>query len=379
MTATAVNGEHGIPPLILYLAFDLGNSKWMLGFTTGFGQKPREREIPARDLRVLHEEIALAKRRFGLGRMAPVVSCYEAGRDGFWLHRHLESRGVQNVVVDSSSIEVNRRSRRAKTDRLDVRKLLHMLIRYGSGDRKVWSVVRVPTREEEDGRQLHRELMTAKQDRTRVTNRIKSLLASQGIQMEVKGDFLGALDRVRLWDGQSIAARLRSRLEREWGKVEVLTEEIHSIESERKEMLRSGQDPSVEKVRQLLQLRGIGTNCAWLYVMEFFGWRGFRNRREIGSLAGLAPTPFQSGGSGQERGICKAGNRRVRMMAIEIAWSWLRFQPESSLAQWYERRFAQGSSRMRRIGIVALARRLLVELWRYLETGALPEGAELKT
>ena len=147
------------------------------------------------------------------------------------------------------------------------------------------------------------------------------------------------------------------------------------VEAERRELLRTSTDPAMEQVRQLHGLCGIGINSAWLYVMEFFGWREFRNRREVGALAGLTPTPHQSGDLDQERGIDKAGNRHIRSIAIEIAWCWLRFQPESALSRWYEERFAHGSSRMRRIGIVAVARKLLIELWRYLETGALPEGA----
>jgi transposase len=378
MRTSGGNGEPVGLPAVLYLAFELSSTKWKLGFSTGFGQKPRERDILAGDLAALRREIRRAKERFSLPANTDVASCYEAGRDGFWLARFLAAEGVQNVVVDSASIEMNRRFRRAKTDRMDVRKLLRMLMRYMNGEHKVWSVVRVPTVREEDGRQLHRELMTAKRDRARVTNRIGALLTSQGIRIEVRPGVLERLGEVRLWDGSPLPQRLQTRLEREWRKVEGLTQEIRAIEAERRALLRSGDGPAVEKVRQLLQIRGIGTNCAWLYVMEFFGWREFRNRREVGSLAGLSPTPYSSGGMGKERGISKCGNRHVRAMAIEIAWCWLRFQPESSLTRWYQRRFAHGSTRMRRVGIVALARRLLVELWRYLETGALPDGAVLK-
>jgi len=195
---------------------------------------------------------------------------------------------------------------------------------------------------------------------------------------DLGGDFLGQLERIRLWDGRAMPPALRVRLEREWAKVELLSGQIHQLEAERREVLRRATDPEVRPVRQLLELRGIGENGAWLYVMEFFGWRGFRNRRQVGGLAGLTPTPYQSGDSSREQGIAKAGNRYIRAMAIEIAWGWLRFQPQSAVSQWYEARFGHGSSRIRRIGIVALARRLLVELWRYLETGAVPAGAVLK-
>ena len=374
--ATRLQEYTSVTP-VLHLAFELGQAKWQLGFTPGLGQRPRRRTIRARDLAALTQEIGRAKERFGLPPETPVVSCYEAGRDGFWLHRWLVAQGITNLVVDSASIEVNRRRRRAKADRLDVGKLLYQLVRYRAGERKVWSVVHAPTVAEEDQRQLHRELLTAKRDRGRVTNRMKGLLAKQGVVLEVGAGLLAELAVVELWDGTALPPGLRARLEREWAKVELLTAQIRQLEGERAAALRSDPAPAVELVRRLLRVRGIGVNSAWLYVMEFFGWRQFRNRREVGGLAGLTPTPYQSGEVSREQGIGKAGNRYIRAMAIEIAWGWLRFQPESALSRWYQERFGQGSSRIRRIGIVALARRLLVELWRYLETGAVPEGVVL--
>jgi transposase len=364
---------------VLYLALELGRKEWKLGFATGMGKRPRERTIQAGDVAKLKAEIERARGRFKLPADAAVVSCYEAGRDGFWIHRFLESIGVESHVVDSSSIEVKRRRRKRKTDRLDLDKLLRLLIRYWGGEDRVWSVVRVPTPEAEDARHLHRELMTLKRDRTRVTNRIRAALATQGVlRVELGAGFETWLEGLELWDGLGLGDHLRVRLQREWEHRQWLVEQIRRVEKERRECLRRSTDPAVEKVRQLMLLKGIGINSAWLYVMEFFAWREFRNRREVGALAGLAPTPHQSGDVDQERGIDKAGNRHVRAMAIEIAWGWLRFQPDSRLSQWYEERFAHGSSRMRRIGIVALARKLLIELWRYLETGALPEGAKTR-
>src|SRR6266699_1034539 len=345
-TRPTVGTDNARPAPTLYLAFELGNRDWKLGFTTGFGQPPRERTIAARDLAALATELTQAKRRFALPAEAPVLSCYEAGRDGFWLHRALAAQGIANLVVDSSSIEGNRRRRRAKSDRLDVRKLLTMLLRYATGERRVWHVVHAPTPPEEDRRQLHRELLTTKRDRARVTNRIKGLLAGQGVCLATLARFGTELPAVRTWDGTPLPPALTKRLEREW-----------------------------QKVRHLLALRAIGLESAWLYVMECFSWRQFANRREVGGLAGLTPTPYQSGDLQREQGITQAGNRLVRAMAIEIAWAWLRWQPESALARWYNARFGHGSSRVRRIGIVALARKLLVELWRYLETGVVPEGA----
>jgi transposase len=377
-TRPAARSDDARPAPTLYLAFELGNRDWKLDFTTGFGQAPRERTIGARDLPALAAEIVQAKRRFALPAEARVLSCYEAGRDGFWLHRALTVQGVANLVVDSSSIEVNRRQRRAKSDRLDARKLLTMLLRYHTGERRVWHVVHVPTPEAEDRRQLHRELLTTKRDRARVTNRIKGLLASQGIPLATLAHFSTALSALRTGEGRPLGPALRARLEREWTKVLLLTQQIRGLEAARRELLRTGTDPAVRQVRQLLALRAIGPESAWLYVMEFFSWRQFANRREVGALAGLTPTPYQSGDQHCELGITQAGNRLIRAMAIEIAWAWLRFQPESALARWYNARFGHGSSRVRRIGIVALARRLLIELWRYLETGVVPEGAVLK-
>jgi transposase len=362
----------------LFLAFELGVNTWKLGFTTGAAQRPRERSMPAGAIHILDEEIAQAKRRFGLSHDARVVSCYEAGRDGFWLHRCLVAQGVENVVVDSSSIEVNRRHRRAKTDRLDVHKLLTMLLRHAAGEQRVWSIVRVPSVEEEDRRQLHRALATAKRDRTRVSNRIKGLLASQGLVMPPSGDFPQQLESLRLWDGSPLPAGLRHRLGQEWEQVKALAQRIAQLEAERRTLMQTTEDAVMQKVRQLLTLKGIGANSAWVFVMEFFGWRAFRNGKEVGALSGLTPTPYASGNTAYECGIAKAGNYHIRAMAIEIAWGWLRFQPDSALTQWYQQRFGHGSSRLRRIGIVALARKLLIALWRFAETGVLPHGAVLK-
>lgn len=363
----------------LYMALELSQEEWKVGFTIGLGQAPRLRQLVARDVDGLLEEICLAKVRFDLPEETTIRSCYEAGRDGFWLHRCLEMQGVSNLVVDSASIEVNRRARRMKTDRLDVGKLLIMLVRYHQGERKVWSVVHVPGPDVEDQRQLHREMRSLKMERTHHINRIKGLLTSQGVALAVKADFLTRLEEVRLWDGSGLPRGLHACLLREYERMRQVQEQIHQLEHERKEAIQNSDLPAMQQVRQLMRLKGIGINSAWVYVMEFFSWRAFRNRREVGALAGLTPTPYQSGENARERGISKAGNRPIRSMAIEIAWSWLRYQPNSDLSRWYQRRFAHGSKRMRRIGIVALARRLLVTLWQYLETGIPPKDSELIT
>ena len=366
------------PQPTLYLAFELSDQDWKLGFTIGLGQPPRQRKIAAGDTTALKQEIALAKQRFSLPADAPVMSCYEAGRDGFWLHRFLESEHITNLVVDSASIEVSRRGKHAKTDRLDVEKLLSMLLRYHAGESRVWSVVQVPSLAAEDQRHLHRQLLALKGERTRYVNRIKGLLVGQGIHLSVDSEFLTRLPKLHLWDGKPLPAGLAARLQREFTCWQFVQRQILDLETERRTAIRESQDPGMVQVRQLLRLKGIGENSAWLYVMEFFGWRDFHNRREIGALAGLTPTPFQSGGEDHEQGISKAGNTLIRAMAIEIAWGWLRFQPDSALSQWYQERFGAGSTRLHKIGIVALARKLLIALWHYLETGELPEGAALK-
>jgi transposase len=365
---------------VLYLAFELGWNEWKLAFATGPADNPRLRSIGGRNTEAVLQEIAKAKRRFGLAADAVVQSCYEAGRDGFWLHRFLESQRIVNQVVDSSSIEVKRRGRRRKTDRLDAGKLLSMLIRWYHGEEDVWSIVQVPSVADEDRRQLHRDLLELKAERTQHTNRIKGLLAGCGLAAPpVEARFPEVVAELRCWDGQAVPPELQQRLRREHERWQLVDRQIKDLENERACRIRQSEDKVVSKVRQLLRLRGIGANSAWMYVMEFFGWRRIRNRKQLGALAGLTPTPYQSGDRDREQGISKAGNRRLRTMAVEIAWCWLHYQPDDALSQWYQKRFAKGSSRQRRIGIVALARKLLVALWRFLETGEVPAGAKTVT
>jgi transposase len=363
----------------LSLAFALGKNAWKLGFTLGVAQQPRERTIPAGDVARVQQEIAQAKQRFGLPADARVVSCDEAGRDGLWLPRSLVAHGVQHHGIDAASLAVNRRQRRAKTDRLDVRKLLTMLRRSLAGERKVWSVVRVPRVEEEDRRQLHRERRTTTQDRTRIINRIKGLLAGHGGQLALQGDGEAPLDQARPWDGSPLPSALRTRLKRAWQQVGLLTTPIQSLEAERRALWRRRDDPVIAQVRQLCTLRGIGVHSAWLSVMACFAWRDVQPPKQVGALAGLPPTPYQRGQARRALGIAKAGHRPIRAMASASAWAWRRFQPDSRLAQGYERRCGAGGARLRKLGMVALARKLLMARWRFVKTGVLPEGAVLKT
>jgi transposase len=363
----------------LCMAIESGASEWKLFFSTGLGQHPRERTVPAHQLERLLEEVLRAKKHFGLASDAAVASCYEAGRDGFWLHRALRAGGIANEVIESTSIEVKRQKRRAKTDGIDGGALLRLLWRYHNGEHEAFRVVRVPSPEDEDRRELHRQLARTKQDRTAVTNRIKGLLFKAGIKLGELKNLPAQLKRLRLWNGEPLPAGLVASLTLEWRNMEHLTGLIREMEAERRRLLKEAKDAATECARKLLELRAIGVNAAWTFSTEFFAWRNFKNRRQIGGLSGMASTPYQSGNTIRELGMSKAGNRWIRGMVVEIAWLWLRYQPQSELSRWYERKYGSGSSRMRRIGIVALARKLLIELWKYLETGTPPAGALLKT
>lgn len=366
-------------PNILYLAFELSRRKWKLGFSDGKSTAIRQVTISARDLQSLGEQIEKAKQRFGMGATVRVRSCYEAGREGFWLHRALTGKGIENIVVDASSIEVNRRQRRAKTDRMDVEKLVRQLIRYARGERDVWRVVRVPDAEAEDLRQTHRELETLKEERAQHRLRIQSLLFTQGIDLKVGARFSKKLDGLRCWNQQPIPTQMKRRIEDECHRLQLVEAQIREIQKAQSERVkRAEQDQVIEKVCKLQQLIGIGLGSSWIFVMELFGWRQFKNRRELAGAVGLTPTPYNSGDSVREQGISRAGSRRVRRLLIEIAWCWLRLQPNSKLSHWYKQRFAGGGARMRRIGIVAMSRRLLIDLWRYVELGQIPAGAQLK-
>jgi transposase len=380
MSTAATRSTPPVPTL--HLALDLGNRIWKLAFATSIAHAPRLRTMPARDLAQLDAEIAAAKARFGLSPDAPVVSCYEAGRDGFWLHRALIGRGIASHVVDSASINENRRARRAKSDRLDATALVRLLLRHHGGERGVWSVVHVPSVAEEDRRHLHRELFTLTRERTRQVNRIKGLLALHGIVLPRLRGLPAKPPALRDWNDAPLPPTLAARVAREWTRLRGTQRELVTLRTARRHLLASPEaatDPLLQKVQQLLALRGIGEVSAWLYTTEFFGWREFRNRRQVAGLAGLTPTTRASGDLEREQGISKAGNVLIRSLAIELAWSWVRRQPTSALSKWYRARFAAGGSRQRRIGIVAVARKLLIALWRYLETGVVPDGAILKT
>lgn len=369
----------------LYIAMELSDQKWKVRLGDGY-QNPSEYTIGAGDIGSFADKVHRAKRKLKLEGGCEALCCYEAGRDGFWLHRCLEAHGVGNLIVDPASIEVDRRKRRAKTDGIDVKKLFDRLVRYDQGQKDVWRVVAVPSVEQEDARRLHRELERLQKEATQHKNRIRCLLKLHGVSVGRIGGrgWDEVLASVASWDGSELPGQLMAEVVRETQRLEVVKEQIRTIERERSTALAEAaaqgeqSDTALRQVVQLSQLKGIGEVSAWLFVMEVFGWRTFQNAKKVGSYTGMTGTPYDSGQSQREQGISKAGNRRVRRMAVEIAWSWLRFQPNSALSRWYVERFASGGARMRRVGIVALARKLLVALWRYLEKGILPNGAELK-
>jgi len=364
----------------LYLAMELSRKNWKLGFSDGKKPQIRKVTIEAGDLEAYRKEIEKAKQRMGMKESAQVRSCYEAGREGFWPHRAARAMEVENIVVDAASIEVNRRQRRAKTDRMDVEKLVRQLVRYWRGEQDVWRICRVPSVEEEDRRQLHRELEVLKEERKQHRVRIQSLLFTHGIGTSVGRGFLNKLEHCVCWNGKPIPGELKRRIENEYHRLQLVEAQIRESKKAQAEKLRTAdtEDRVMEKVRKLQKLVSIGLGSSWIFVMELFGWRRFGNRRELAGALGLTPTPYNSGSSVREQGISRAGNRRVRKLSIEIAWCWLRLQPDSHLSQWYKQRFGSGGARMRRIGIVAMARRLMIDLWRYLESDTLPKGAVVR-
>jgi transposase len=388
-------GEQAITQHRLHVAFELSSSRWRLGLSDG--KSVRQVTVVAGDLRDLEAQLAKAKRRFKLAPNARTVSCYEAGRDGFWLHHWLESVGVESFVVEPASIQVDRRARRAKTDRLDVEALLRMLVRWSGGERNVWRVCRVPSEEAEDLRRRSRERGRMKHEEVQHRNRIKGLLALHGVRLVVGKGFREAVAGVRRWNGKPLPAGLLAEILREFDRLEYLDAQLARLEKEHRDRVKppaprrgakgatttaakeGRADPVTAKIRRLMELRGVGIVSSTVLVHELFGWRTFRNRREVGAVAGLCGTPYQSGGPGREQGISKAGNPRVRTTMIELAWGWLHWQPESKLAKHFYAYVGDGTDqtkrRFRKVAIVALARQLLVALWHFVEHGVVPEGA----
>jgi transposase len=366
--------ETSVSEPTLYVAFELGNKDWKLAMTSGLGIAPWLRTIASGDLRAVERALADGRRRFRLPATAAVVSCYEAGRDGFWVHRALTQLGIGNRVVDSASIEVSRRARRAKTDRLDALKLVGMLVRVCLGERQVWHEVRVPTVAEEAARQVSRERTALTKEQTRLVNQMRGWLATWGSRLPARrqGSWWTS---VRDWAGAVLPAEVQARLARADARAEGLARQIADLDAQQRAAVTAAVPGT--PLHQLVQLKGVATTSASVLLEEGLVWRAFRNRRQIGGLLGFAPTPYNSGESTREQGISRAGNHRLQTISIQLAWNWVRWQPQSALTQWYQTRFGTGH-RARRIGIVAVARKLLIALWRYVTTGVVPTGAIVK-
>jgi transposase len=362
----------------LYVACELSAKEWLLTMSPAPDARRQRARVRPGDRVALEQVLARAKARAGLAADAPVRSCYEAGRDGFWPHRLLTTLGVRNLVVDSSSIEVSRRARRAKTDRLDGEKLLRMLFRHWGGERGLWHVVHVPSREVEDARHASRGLTTLQRERTRYRNRIHGLLALHGVpRLRLDEQLPERLATVRDWAGEALPPGVQARVLETWRLLESVEAERQRARRTERQHVHATAAPGPTPAQRLAQLRAIAARSATVLADELFS-RDLRNRRQVGALTGLVSAPYRSGTIVRDQGVAPSGLPAVRRVAVEIAWAWVRYQPTSALTQWYHRRFGSGGVVTRRIGIVALARRVIIALWRYLETGVVPEGARLK-
>ena len=386
MDARTVNN---LPPTATHgavcclMAIELSKKSWIVAVNTPLSDKISNHTV--KGWKELLELIDKIRSRVGreLKRPAEFISCYEAGYDGFWLHRLLEENGVRNYVIDPASLQVDRRARRVKTDNVDVTKLLRSLMAYLRGEPKVWSVVRVPTVAEEDDRRLHRERDRLINERVQHVNRIKGLCAVHGVYHyePLRLDRMKRLEQLRTSDERELPPRVKAEIRRELQRLELVLQMIKVIEKERNAMALGNATSTygnANKVQQLVKIGSIGPEIATVLVGEVF-YRQFNNRQQVGSYVGLTPSHFQSGPSSRDQGISKAGNPKARTIMLELAWFWIRYQPNSALTIWFRERVGTAKGRIRRIAIVAMARKLLIALWRYVETGVVPTGAKLKT
>jgi transposase len=375
----------------IFVSLELSRSNWLVtSLIPGGGGKMSKHGVRAGDVAGLLARFSELRRKAlaRTGENYPIVVIQEAGLDAFWIHRVLEQEGIESHVVDAASIAVSRRRRRAKTDKIDGEALLRALLAFKRGEPRVCSMVRAPTPEEEDRRRICRERKVLIAERVRHVNRIKGLLFSQGI-----GDYrpLGrdrrrALEMLRTGDGRDIEPHLKKQIGRELDRLELLMEQIVAVEGDRDAMLSAAIEAEVAAtpqnapapVRMLANVKSIGPEFAAVLWTEGL-CRSFANRRQIAAYAGLAPTPWQSGSIDREQGVSKAGNPRLRTTMIQLAWLWLRHQPDSALARWFHERVNRNGGRQRKSTIVALARKLLVALWKYVTAGVVIEGAVMKT
>src|SRR6201996_7371671 len=366
------------------VAIELSKKSWIVAVNTPLSDKISRHTSKAGDGKELLDLCERIRTRVAreTKRRVEIVSCYEAGYDGFWLHRLLETHGIRNYVIDPASLQVDRRARRAKTDRVDVERLLRSLMAYLRGEPKVWSVVRVPSVAVEDDRRLHRERGRLISERIQHVNRIKGLLAIHGIYdyQPLRRDRMQQLERLRTANGRRLPPRLKAEILRELKRLELIMGMIKKMEGGGAPLASAQTETehgSAKKIQELAKIKCIGPEFATTLVGEVF-YRSFDNRRQLASYVGLTPAHFQSGAMCRDQGISKAGNGKARTVMIELAWLWLRHQPDSPLSVWFRERVGKLKGRIRRITIVAVARKLLIGLWRYLETGLVPKGAILK-
>ena len=380
-SATAVATTARANDITLYASLELSKSKWVVTINNPGSEKFSKHVVEGGDgadlIELLSRSMAKAEQRYGVQVKAIVIQ--EAGLDGFWIYRLLLANGIESHVVDAASIAVNRRHRRAKTDAIDGETLLRTLMAWARGERRVCSMVRAPSREDEDRRRLTRERGTLLKERIQHTNRVRGLLSGQGVQDydPLRRDRFERLEALRTGDGRDLPPMLKEEIRRELDRIALVTTQLAVVERARDALIRMDAEERNNPAALLLKLKGLGPEFASLLWLESL-FRSFGNRRQVAAYGGLAPSPWQSGGVERDQGISKSGNRRLRKTMIELAWFWLRHQPDSALSRWFHARVGAAKGRIRRIAIVALARKLLVALWRYVTQGVVPEGAVFK-
>jgi len=367
----------------IFVSMELSRSTWLItSLSPGGGEKMSKHGMAAGDIGALLARFAeLRRKAFArTGVSFPIVVIQEAGLDGFWIDRVLQQEGIESHVVDPASIATSRRRRRAKTDRIDGEALLRALLAHKRGEPRVCAMVKAPTVEEEDRRRLSREREVLIAERISHVNRVKGLLFSQGVSgyEPLRRDRRRRLDALRTGDGRALPTHFKAQIGRELDRLELLLDQIKAVEAERKALLAAQPVAAPGPAAMLLNIKGIGPECAAVLWLEGL-FRHFDNRRQVASYAGLAPTPWQSGSVDREQGVSKAGNPRLRATLIQIAWLWLRHQPQSALALWFKERVTRNGGRFKKSTIVALARKLLVALWKYVTAGVVIEGAVMKS
>lgn len=365
----------------IFLSMDLSRTTWLLtSLSPGDGERMSKHAVRSGDVAGLLARFSQLKDKVRLrtGQVVPIVVVQEAGLDGFWIHRLLQDEGIESYVVDPASIAMSRRRRRAKTDKIDGESLVRALLAYKRGEPRVCAMVKAPTPQEEDRRRICRERKTLTAERVRHVNRIKGLLFAQGISdyEPLRRKRRERLEELRTGDGRPLPQHLKAQIGRELDRLELILQQIRSVETERDALLSPSKDGAPAPGAMLKSLKGIGPEFAGVLWSEGL-YRSFSNRRQVAAYAGLAPTPWQSGSVAHEQGVSKAGNPRLRTTMIQLAWLWVRHQPGSILAQWFHQRVQFNGGRIRKVLIVALARKLLIAFWKYVTAGIVPEGAEI--